>query len=137
MENSNAAAKAIFDLFQDWLKRVETKIDTMTGRLEGKADRAEVADLAARMDTKVDRAELERFTSKYDREAERIHTKIDTEVEKLNVKVEHESDRLDDIDKKVGLGDQRDNERKEWRQWIIPLLMTAILAAATVWQAVK
>ena len=125
-EQNNAAAQAIFQLFQNWLTRVESKIDNLTGRLEGKADRAEVAEISARLDSKVDRTEFERLTSKLDREAERINQRVETE-----------SERIDALDRHVGIGDQRDTERKEWRQWVIPLIMSAILAGATVFMALK
>jgi hypothetical protein len=107
---NTAAAQAIFQLFQNWLTRVESKIDNLTGRLEGKADRSEVADVSARLDSKVEKADFERLSAKVDRE----------------------SDRLDGIDKKVGLGDQRDTDRTEWHRWAVPVALTLIYTIATV-----
>lgn len=108
--NDNAAAKAIFDLFQDWLKRIESKIDTMTGRLEGKADRAEVTALAARIDNKVDKTEFERLAAK-----------LDTE-----------STRIDGVDKRVGENAQRASDQTTYRRWVIPLISNFVYVGATV-----
>jgi hypothetical protein len=117
----NAAAAAIFQLFQQWLTRVEGKIDTLTGRLEGKADRAEVSALAERLETKATKDDLAELRARVERESERI---------------ERESERTDGLEKHAELHIQRDTDRTEWRRWAVPLALTLALLAVGVVQVV-
>lgn len=108
---NNAAAQAIFQLFQNWLTRVESKIDNVTGKLESKADRSDVAALSERIEGKATKAE----------------------VAELRSRVERESDRIDAVDKLTGLQGQRNNDQTEWHRWVVPVILTLVYVGATVY----
>lgn len=108
---ANAAAQAIFQLFQNWLTRVESKIDNVTGKLESKADRSDVAALSERVEGKATKAEVAEIRARLDRE----------------------SDRIDAVDKLTGLQGQRNNDQTEWHRWVVPVILTLVYVGATVY----
>lgn len=110
-QSASAAAQAIFQLFQQWLTRVESKIDNLTGQLAGKADRSDVAALSERIDGKATKAE----------------------VVELRSKLERESDRIDAIDKTTGMQGQRASDQTAWTRWAFPVVLTIIYTGVSIY----
>lgn len=125
------AAKAILDLFRDWLTRVESKIDTLNVRLEGKADRAEVAGLEARVDQKADKTALAEIRQQLELKADK------TDLADLDHTVDTNQKRLDAVDRDLEHRTRTSTERKEWKQYVLPLMISLALLVVGVIQVVK
>lgn len=79
-----------------------------------------------------------RIDEKFDKLFEKLDGKADkSDIQDLRQRLDAESGRIDSLEKVTEHQSLSSRERKEWRQWVLPLIMTAILAAATVFMAVK
>lgn len=79
-----------------------------------------------------------RIDEKFDKLFEKLDGKADkSDIQDLRQRLDLESGRIDSLEKVTTHQDLARTERKEWRQWIVPLILSAVLAGATVYMAVK
>lgn len=115
MGEDNNDSATVVQLLTSWLARVESKIDLLTGKLEGKADKTELAELRQALENKADK----------------------TDLVELEHRVGSEAKRTDTIEKDYEHHSRSQTEKKEWRQYVMPLIISLALLAIGVLQVMK
>lgn len=115
MGDSDEPSGAVLALINQWLARVESKIDTLFMKLDAKADKTELAELRQQIESKADKADMVELEHRLGDESRRTDA-----VER-------------DLDHRVKSG----AERKEWRQFVMPTILSVALLAVAVIQLMK